>query len=48
MKKLINNLLWYILEKRRNKLIPDAFFDERKRIKLCRIDEWIIKLKERE
>lgn len=45
MRKMINNLMWHILEKRRNKLIPDAFFNERKRIKLCRIDEKIIKLK---
>ena len=27
MRKMINNLMWHILEKRRNKLIPDAFFN---------------------
>lgn len=47
MRKMINAWKWHILEIRRKRLIPDAYFDERKRIKLCRIDEKLIKLKER-
>lgn len=44
MKKIIE-MYWNYLERQRAKLIPDAYFDEEKRIKLCRIDEKLIKLK---
>ena len=45
MKKLIISLYWRYLEHKKYRLIPAAYFDEKKRIKLCRIDEKIIKLK---
>lgn len=45
MKNLIHEIRWKILQYKRNKLLPDAFFDERKRIELCRIDEKLIKIK---
>lgn len=45
MKKLIASLYWRYLEHKKYRLIPAAYFDEKKRIKLCRIDEKIIKLK---
>lgn len=48
MQKMINDLMWHILEIRRKMLIPDAFFDEKKRVKLCRIDQRMIELKRKE
>lgn len=36
---------WERLEKKQRELIPDAYFDESKRIQLCLIDAKIMKIK---
>ena len=48
MKQFLIGLYWKYLEFQRNRLIPDAYFDEKKRVKLCRIDQKIIQLKRKE
>ena len=45
MRKFFFGVLWFILQHKRKRLIPDAYFDENKRLKLCRIDNMLIKLK---
>ena len=48
MRQFLINLYWRYLERQQQKLIPDAYFNDKKRIKLCRIDEKLIRLKEKE
>ena len=47
MRQFLINLYWRYLERQQKKLIPDAYFDDKKRIKLCRIDQKMIRLKRR-
>lgn len=41
---LKRNIRVWLLEWQRNRLIPDAYWDEVKRIKLCRIDAELIRI----
>lgn len=45
MKRIFIGLYWNYLRLRQKMLIPAAYFNEKKRIKLCRIDEELIRLK---
>ena len=47
MKSSLIGVYWHYLLWRQKRLIPEAYFDEKKRIKLCLIDEKIITLKEK-
>lgn len=48
MKNLLNDLRWQLLRIRQKMLIPDAYFNESKRKKLCHIDQKLIKIKREE